>query len=98
MPTIVERAEAREDRIEVELYLILNAPEAVDTVMREIDARYHFLAERPLAGRVRPDLDESAKLRSFPVGRYVVFYELLDDGIEVVRLLHSSRDLRGEFE
>ncbi len=98
MPRIVERQAAVEDRIEVELYLILNAPEAVNNVMRAIDSKYRFLAQHSFAGRARPDLDENATLRSSPVGRYVVFYEPLDDGIEVVRLLHGSRDVRGEFE
>ncbi len=98
MPSVVERQAAREDRIEVEVYLIPNAPEAVDKVMGEIDAKYQFLAAHPLAGRVRSDLDERATLRSFPAGRYVIFYEPHEDGIEVIRLLHGSRDIRSEFE
>jgi toxin ParE1/3/4 len=41
-------------------------------------------------GRARPEL--SAGLRSWPVGRYLVFYEPREDGINDVRVLHGARD------
>jgi plasmid stabilization system protein ParE len=34
----------------------------------------------------------------FAFGRYVVFYEPLPDGIDVVRVLHGSRDIDHVFE
>jgi toxin ParE1/3/4 len=42
-------------------------------------------------GRKRDELISG--LRSFPVGRYLIFYSTLPDGIEAVRVLHSARDL-----
>jgi toxin ParE1/3/4 len=36
-------------------------------------------------------------VRSFPFGRYVVFYMPLDDGIDVVRVLHGARDIDAAF-
>jgi toxin ParE1/3/4 len=47
-------------------------------------------------GRERPEL--LADLRSFPVGRYVIFYLPRPHGIEVVRVLHGARDLKPLFE
>lgn len=47
----------------------------------------------PSIGRLHDELAEN--LRSFPVGRYVIFYLPLLDGIEIVRVLHSARDLNG---
>jgi toxin ParE1/3/4 len=44
-------------------------------------------------GRARPEL--APDLRSFPFGRYVIFYMPLSDGIDVVRVLHSARDIDG---
>jgi toxin ParE1/3/4 len=32
-------------------------------------------------------------LYSFPVGHYIIFYLIIPDGIEVVRVLHASRDI-----
>ena len=31
--------------------------------------------------------------RSLPLGRYVIFHEALENGIPVVRVLHSGRDV-----
>jgi len=47
-------------------------------------------------GRVRDELAPS--LRSFPVGRYVIFYRLIKNGIEITRILHGARDLKSAFE
>ncbi len=46
-------------------------------------------------GRARDELARG--VRSFPFGRYVVFYMPLDNGIDVVRVLHGSRDIDEEF-
>lgn len=46
-------------------------------------------------GRARDEL--AAELRSFPFGRYVIFYEPIEDGIDVVRVLHSARDIDAVF-
>lgn len=47
-------------------------------------------------GRARVEL--GADLRSFPFGRYVIFYAPIEDGIDVVvRVLHSARDIDAAF-
>lgn len=43
-----------------------------------------------------PELN--SEIRSLAVGRYVVFYLPLSRGIEVVRVLHGSRDIESVFE
>jgi len=43
-------------------------------------------------GRTRDEL--VPRLRSLPFGRCVIFYRALDDGAEIVRVLHGARDLR----
>jgi toxin ParE1/3/4 len=40
----------------------------------------------------------SPRLRSFPVKNYVIFYRPLEDGIEIVRVLHGAQDLPPLFE
>ncbi len=39
----------------------------------------------------------AADLRSFPFGRYVIFYAPIEDGIDVVRVLHGARDIDAVF-
>jgi len=36
-------------------------------------------------------------MRSFPVGRYVIFYLPLADGSDIVRVLHGARDIERIF-
>jgi toxin ParE1/3/4 len=37
-------------------------------------------------------------MRSFPIGRYVVFYIVMPSCIQVVRVLHGARDLAPIFK
>lgn len=54
--------------------------------------RCELLASSPRIGRDRSDLRPHT--RSFPVGHYVVFFEAVPGGIEVLRVLHGARDIR----
>lgn len=49
------------------------------------------LAETPGMGKDRPEL--APALKSFPVAHYVLFYRVVPAGIELVRVLRSSRDV-----
>jgi toxin ParE1/3/4 len=66
---------------------------AADRWVDEIDAAFSRLATQPMMGRARPEL--APDLRSFPFGRYVIYYMPLSGGIDVVRVLHSARDIDG---
>jgi toxin ParE1/3/4 len=68
---------------------------AADRWIDQLDEQFRLLATQPLMGRARDEL--SPGLRSFPFGRYVIFYEPIADGIDVVRLLHSARDVDAQF-
>ena len=46
-------------------------------------------------GRPRGEL--APRLRSFPVGPYVLFYRPTPNGIEVARVLHGARDIPSLF-
>jgi len=54
-------------------------------------SRFPKLAAMPEMGRRREEL--AMHLRSFPVGRYIIFYRSMQEGIEIVRVLHGARDL-----
>lgn len=36
-------------------------------------------------------------IRSFPVGKYILFYRPIEGGIELVRVLHGARDIESLF-
>lgn len=54
-----------------------------------------MLSQFPNIGNQRDDL--LAGLRSFPVKPYIIFYNKITDGIEVVRVLHQARDIDNLF-
>ena len=60
-----------------------------------IDETAHLLATQPEMGRKREDL--SPRLRSFPVGPFVLFYRASKGGIELARVLRGSRDIPSLF-
>jgi toxin ParE1/3/4 len=57
--------------------------------------RCAFLAENPRAGRERPEFGEG--LRSFPVHTYVICDRLRDEMVEIVNVIHGSRDIESLF-
>lgn len=66
-----------------------------NTLIDRFGRRFQLLASRPGLGLTRDEL--SAGLRSFPLERYVIFYRAIPNDIDVVRLLHSARDVGAQF-
>jgi len=56
-----------------------------------IREKMELYATQPELGEKRPDLGEA--VRQFAVKSCVVFYRPIEDGIEVLRVLHGSRDI-----
>jgi toxin ParE1/3/4 len=95
MPVISKRPRAKIDLIEIWDYIADDSEARADAFIDRIDQKFRTLAQRPLIGRLRDEL--AADLRSFPVGRYVIYYRPLPNGVEIVRVLHSARDLNADF-
>jgi len=95
MRHVARRPLAEADILEIWDYIADDNPAAADRWVDQLDAQFRLLATQPKMGRARNEL--AAGVRSFPVGRYVVFYVPLDAGIDVVRVLHSARDIEAIF-
>ncbi len=87
---------ARSDLDEIWLYIAQDNPDAADKYIRAIVSRFSTLPSMPLMGRERSEL--SPRLRSFVVGRHIIFYRPLDNGVEIARVLDGARDLPPLFE
>lgn len=73
-------------------YLAANASfRTAERIFRKFEAMTVRLTERPLQAPSRSDL--CAGLRGALVAPYIVFYRPDAHGIEIVRVLHQSRDL-----
>jgi toxin ParE1/3/4 len=85
---------AEQDLLEIWNYIARDNPDAADRFVDLLVQKCEFLADSPEIGRRREEL--SPRLRSFPVGRYIIFYRIAEKGIEVARILSAYRDL-GQF-
>src|SRR5713101_244584 len=83
---------AERDLVEIGSFIARDNTANADRFIVRLEQHCHRLAARPLLGRARGELAEG--LRSVAYGRYVIFYRPLDDGVEIVRVLHGARDLR----
>jgi len=95
MPRVTRRPLAAADIFEIWDYIADDSMTAADRWIDQLDQQFELLATQPLMGRARDEL--AHRVRSFPVGRYVIFYESIDDGIDVVRVLHGARDIDAVF-
>jgi toxin ParE1/3/4 len=86
---------ARQDLIEINGTLFVDSPQAASRFLQGFDQKCQLLAQFPDMGRAWNDLNPP--LRSFPSGKYLIFYRPLPDGIEVVRVLSGYRDLEAVF-
>ena len=87
---------ARSDLDEIWFYIAQDNPDAADKFIRALVSRFPMLASMPELGRRREEL--SPRLRSFPVGNYIIFYRPMDNGVEIARVLHGARDFPPLFE
>jgi toxin ParE1/3/4 len=96
MAKVLRSARARADLIKIWLYIEeRSGRRRADAVLRSIDRSCSGLAQAPLIGRMRSDLQPG--LRSLAVGSYLIAYRPITDGIEVVRVVHGARRLEALF-
>jgi toxin ParE1/3/4 len=82
---------AREDLTGIWEYLAQHNEQTADRITANLLEQCAKLAEHPLMGRAREELVRN--MRSFPLGKYLIFYRPRDEGIEVLRIVHGSRDI-----
>lgn len=95
MPRVHYRPRAATDIAEMWDYIAEDSVARADAWVDRLDETLMLLSTQPLMGRDRHSLAHG--VRSHPFGRYIIFYTPSDDGIEVVRLLHSARDIDTSF-
>jgi toxin ParE1/3/4 len=95
MPSLITSPEAEQDLLDIWLYIAEDSPGNADRFMDRLEEKALKLAEFTEIGIDRPEL--APDLKSFPVDRYVLYYRTNTSGIELVRVLHGSRDINRVF-
>lgn len=86
---------ARRDFAEILDYFGEIDPDTALDFVTRLQLMCDQLAEMPGMGRKRDDIAKG--LRSFPVEKCIIFYRLAKDDIEIVRVLHGSRNIEKIF-
>lgn len=86
---------SRKDYRAIWYYVAEDNPAAADSLLRVFDSKLQLLSDFPHAGRRRDEVRR--RLRSFPVGEYVIYYRPIRGGIQLIRVVHGARDLRKIF-
>ena len=91
MLQIIRSAHSEEDLIAIWQYVATegNSPTAADRLLRLIDRRIEMLANNPHLGEKQPQFGE--RTRRLIVGNYLVYYDVLEDAVHVLRIFHASR-------
>jgi toxin ParE1/3/4 len=83
--------DAVQDLESIQQYVLEKRPSSVDDVMESIEAACILLGLHPGVGRTRDEI--AAGVLSFPAGRYLIFYDKDNDTINILRVIHGSRDI-----
>ena len=88
---ILKRPEPENDIEEIWLYIAQDNPDNADRFLDEIEETSRKLVQFTSMGRNWDELYPG--LKSFPVGKYIIFYLPISGGLEIVRILHGMRDI-----
>ena len=86
---------ARRDIFGIGEFISRDSPVQAIRFIAKLEEHCWLLASRPLIGRPRNDL--ASGLRSISFGKYVIFFRPISGGAEIMRVIHSARDLRQAF-
>ena len=98
MPTKPERVvwapKSKNDLLDIwRYYGRIASPEVADKFLRDLSEVSERLVDEALMWRARDEVMPG--LRSIPLPPYLIFYRIIGDVVEVVRVLHERRNLAG---
>lgn len=88
-------ADASADLLDIYIHVAGENPRAADKLIELFHDKFLLLTNHSLLGEARPELLPT--LRSFSVKNYVIFYLPEENGIQIVRIIHSAQDIDAIF-
>lgn len=92
MATLIVAPSAQQDLSDIYDYIARDKPIAAGNWAAKIEEKCMLIAETPEFGERRPEY--GAEIRSSVIGRYVIFFRPIENGIEVARVIAGDRDIR----
>jgi toxin ParE1/3/4 len=87
---------ATSDLLGIWTFVAEDDTELATQLVMEIVKRFALLRDNPLMGRQQDQI--LTNLRSFPVKRFLIFYQPSEDHVDILRVLHGSRDVNRILE
>jgi len=84
-------AEAEADLEQIAIYVAEQSPRSALELVRELRERCESLLDAPRGYPLVPRY-EHLHIRRRPFGRFLIFYRVGTDAIEVIHILHGARD------
>ena len=101
MPRIVPSREAEVDILGIFVYLGRHSEKAANRFLQALDKAMNNLAAMPyLGGQCESNHPALAGVRAWPIPkfrRYMILYRPLEEGIEVLRVVHGARNIEHLF-
>lgn len=95
MKRLVITIDASRDLSEISDYFLEQSIEAGDRFVEGFGKKCQHLAEFPYLGRSYAQLVPG--LRGIPLMDYIIFYEIVGEGIEILRVISGYRNLQTVF-
>ncbi len=92
MPRVDLTLDAQADLREIWGYIAQDSVLQADRLLSRFSLKFDYLANHDGLGRPRPELAQNC--RSYPLGKYCLYFRPTEDGILLLRVLHSARDIR----
>lgn len=83
--------EARRDLADIARHIAQDNPSRAVSFIEELTTKFRLVAERPLSFPAREEWHPD--LRSALHRPYVILFRVAGDHVEIVRVLHSARDI-----
>ena len=101
IPRILRSPDAGRDIVEIGSFIAEDSIEFADLFLEAVETTLLALAKMPRAGATRtfrnPQFVDVRIWRVKDFEKYLIFYRALDEGIQVLRVVHGARDLEDLF-
>jgi len=92
MARVIYSPEAESDLLGIASFIARDKPSAARQWVKLLQDKCELLATHPRVGEEKPGFGVQG-CRVFSVGSYVIFFRAVEQGIEVARIVHGSRDM-----
>ena len=99
--SIIRRDEVLRDLLDLSCYIAQDSLEVAYRFLDAVEETFQDLERMPRMGTKREFQDARLsgvrmwRVKAFP--KHLIFYRSIEDGVEIIRVLHSARDIESLF-